>query len=140
MKITVTKEQVWAATLVDRPGGLQQKLQPLTDAGANLEFLIARRRDERPGEGVVFVTPLKGGKQLKAAGAAGFMAAASLHGLRVEGSDQPGLMARLAGALSAAGINLRGASGAALGRKMVAHLSFDSDADAAAAMRVLKKL
>jgi hypothetical protein len=140
MKITVTKERVWAATLEDRPGGLQEKLQPLAEAGADFEFLIARRRDERPGEGVVFVTPLKGAKQLKAAQATGFMAAAGLHGLRVEAVDQRGLMAKLAGALRDAGINLRGASGAAMGKKMVAHLSFDSDTDAAQAMRVLRKI
>ena len=43
-------------------------------------------------------------------------------------------------ALAGAGINLRGASGAATGRKAVIHLSFDSDADAAAALRVIKKM
>lgn len=140
MKITVSKEQVWATTLEDRPGGLRDKVQPLAQAGANFEFLIARRRDERPGEGVLFITPLKGAKQTRAAEAAGFKKADGLHGVRVEGADQPGLMARIAAALTDAGINLRGASGAAIGRKMVIHLSFDSEADAGQAMRVLKKL
>lgn len=140
MKIKVSKEQVWAAALVDRPGGLREKLEPLAAAGANLEFLIARRREERPGEGVVFITPLKGLKQTRAAEATGFRKAEGLHGLRVEGADQPGMVARIAGALAEAGINLRGASAAAVGRKMVAHLSFDSEADAGRAMKVLKKL
>jgi hypothetical protein len=51
-------ECLWAAMLQDRVGGLAGKLAPLAAAGANLEFIIARRAPEQPGRGVVFVTPL----------------------------------------------------------------------------------
>jgi hypothetical protein len=42
-------------------------------------------------------------------------------------------------ALAAAGINLRGVSAAALGRRTVTYFAFDSAADADNAVRVLKK-
>jgi hypothetical protein len=41
--------------------------------------------------------------------------------------------------LADAGINLRGLSAAALGRRAVTYLAFDSGADADTAIRVLKK-
>jgi predicted amino acid-binding ACT domain protein len=63
----------------------------------------------------------------------------SLHSVRVEGPDRAGLGAKMTEALAAAGINLRGISAAALGRRAVSFFAFDSAADADSAMRVLKK-
>ena len=140
MAWSVTKVDVWAAEIADQPGGLARKLRALADAGANLEFVIARRRPDKPGTGVVFLTPLKGAKQTKAAGAAGFAKAKGMHGLRVEGLDKPGTGAALTEALAGAGLNVRGVSGAANGRRSVLYLAFDTAADAATAAKVLKKL
>jgi hypothetical protein len=136
----VTRVDVWAATIKDRPGGLAGKLAALADAGANLEFVIARRAPEKPGTGVVFVTPITGAAQLRAAKLAGFVKSRSLHSVRVEGPDKPGLGAKLTKALAKAGINLRGLSAAALGKRFICHLAFQTAGDAAKAMRVLKKL
>ena len=47
MKLQVTKEDVWAASIKDRPGGLNEKLEALAAVGVNLEFVIARRQDAR---------------------------------------------------------------------------------------------
>jgi len=88
----------------------------------------------------MFVTPLKGAKQIKAAEAAGFEKTGSLHSLRVEGADKPGMGAKLTRALAEAGINLRGLSAAALGKQYVTHLALDTAQDAAKAATVLKKL
>ena len=140
MKLIVSRTDTWAATIEDRPGGLADKLTALTEAGANLEFIIARRAPEQRGNGVVFVTPLKGIKQMKAAEAAGFQKTGSLHSLRVEGVDKPGMGAKLTQALAEAAINLRGLSAAALGKRYVTHLALDSAQDAARAAAVLKKL
>jgi len=63
----------------------------------------------------------------------------SLHSVRVEGPDRAGLGAKMTEALAGAGINLRGISAAALGRRAVSYFAFDSTADADNAMRVLKK-
>ncbi|MFQ6035580.1 MAG: amino acid-binding protein [Sedimentisphaerales bacterium] len=138
MKLDISRVDVWAASIKDRPGELAKKLDALSQAGANLEFVIARRAPERPGTGVVFVTPIKGAKQIKAAKKAGFSKAASLRGLRVTAVDKPGLGAKLTKQLAEAGINLRGFSGAAIGKRAIFHLAFDSNADASKAMRTLK--
>jgi hypothetical protein len=140
MKLKVGRQDVWAAGLVDQPGGLAAKLAALDKADANLEFVIARRAPDKPGQGVVFLTPLKGAAQRKAAEQAGFMKTESLHSVRVEGPDQPGFGAKVTAALAAAGINLRGLSAAAVGKRFVAYLALDSAEDAAKAMRTLKRL
>jgi predicted amino acid-binding ACT domain protein len=82
---------------------------------------------------------VKGTKQKNAAQSAGLSTTDSLHSVRVEGPDKPGLGTKLTRALSDAGINLRGVSAAALGRRMVTYLAFDNASDAANAMRALKK-
>jgi len=138
MKLDISRVDVWAASIKDRPGGLAKKLDALAQAGANLEFVIARRAPEKKGTGVVFVTPIKGAKQIKAAKKVGFGKTASLHELRVAAADKPGLGAKLAKQLAEAGINLRGMSGAAIGKRAIFHLAFDSNADANQAMRLLK--
>jgi hypothetical protein len=140
MKLNVSRTDTWAATIDDRPGGLADKLAALAAAGANLEFIVARRAPEKQGSGVVFVTPLKGAKQIKAAEAAGFQKTESLHSLRIEGADKPGMGAKLTQALAEAGVNLRGLSAAALGKRYVTHLALDTAQDAAKAAAVLKKL
>jgi len=139
MALKVSRVDVWAASIKDRPGGMAEKLAPLAQAGANLEFVISRRSPEKPGAGVVFVTPIKGPRQLRAAKAAGFTKTESLHSLRAQGSDKPGIGARMTQALAEAGINLRGLSAAALGRQFVVHLAFDSAADAVKAAKILKQ-
>src|SRR5436309_2878708 len=129
MKFNITKTDVWAATIEDRVGGLSEKLDALAAAGVNLEFIIARRTPEAAGKGVVFVTPLKGAKQIKAATGAGFQKSESLHSVRIEGTDKPGIGAKITKALAAAGINLRGLSAAAFGKKFVSHLGLDTAED-----------
>ena len=140
MKLKVTPVDVWAVSIKDRVGGLAEKLAALTAAGSNLEFVIARRAPEQPGRGVVFVTPLKGAKQVKAAEAAGFLMTGSLHSVRIEGADKPGLGAKMTKALSEAGINLRGLSAAAIGTKFVCYLALDTAEDAKKATDTLKEL
>ena len=138
MAFTVSRVDVWAATIEDRPGGLDAKLAALAAAGADLEFVIARR--DKPGSGVVFVTPLKGAAQCRAARKAGFEKTKSLHSVRIEGPDKPGLGTKNTAALAAAGVNLRGLSAASIGRKFVCHIAVDEAKDATKALRVLKKL
>jgi hypothetical protein len=138
MKLRVSHVDVWAATIRDRPGGLAEKLSALSKAKANLEFIIARRAPERREQGVVFLTPVKGGAQAKGARAAGFMKTDGLYSLRIEGRDKPGLGAKLAQKLAAARINLRGFSAAAVGKRFVGYLAFDTAAAAKKAAKVLK--
>jgi hypothetical protein len=130
----------WAAPIEDQPGGLATKLTALAVAGVSLEFLIARRAPDKPGTGVVFITPVEGAKQSRAAKAAGFRKAVNLHTVRIEGDDKPGIGARLTREFAEQGLNLRGFSAAAIGNKFVCHVAVGSEADAAKAVRIVRGL
>ena len=131
---------MWAAGLEDRPASLAEKLEALHQAGANLEFIMARRAFEDPGKGVVFLAPLKGVRQTKAASGAGFHRTEALHSVRIEGADAPGLAAKVTRCIALAGLNLRGFSASVLGKKFVAYLALDDEDDAVKAARALKRL
>lgn len=139
MALKVTKADIWAATIEDRPGGAADKLEALAKAGANLEMLLARRT-EQPGQGVMFVTPVKGAKATKAAQEAGFGKPQNIYSVRIEGGDKPGLGAKIARALGDAGVNFRGISAVAIGRKFISYIACDSAQDQAKAIAALKKL
>jgi hypothetical protein len=138
--LLVEREDVWAAGIDDRPGALGATLSALSAAGADLDFIIVRRAPEKPGTGVVFVTPLRGDREVRAATAVGFSVTSKLHSVRIEGQSQPGIAATLAKAIGDAGINMRGFSGATLGTRFVAHVGLDSAEDANAVIEVLSKL
>ncbi len=140
MALKATRAEVWAATIEDRAGGAAEKIEALAKAGASLEMVLTRRTPEQPGGGVMFVTPLKGAKVLRAAQDAGFGKPASIHSVRIEGGDKPGLGAKIARALAGAGISFRGMSGAAIGSKFISYLALDSAEDAAKAVALLRKL
>ena len=140
MALKVSKIDLWMATIDDQPGGAARKLGPLSAAGADFEFVFTRRTPESPGKGLVVVTPVKGKKVTEAALAAGFAKPADMHSVRVEGSDKPGITAKLAQALGTAGISFRALSAAAIGSKFVTHIALDSADDAARAVSLLKKL
>ena len=140
MALTAARIDTWAATIKDQPGGLSAKLESLAAAKVNLEFIIARRSPDKPGTGVVFVTPISGAAGLAAAKKAGFKKAPSMHTVRVEGPDKPGQGARITSALAEAGVNLRGFSAAAIGKKFVAHVAVDTAAAAARAMKIVAGL
>jgi len=128
----------WAAGMQDKPGALAEKLAALAEAGVNLEFIVARRDKKKTG--VVFVTPIQGAKQAAAAKKAGFAKTKSLVAIRVEGPDKKGMGAAITGAIAEAGINVRGVSAAAIGKKFVCNIALDTAADATKVGRILRKL
>lgn len=136
--LTVAPVDVWSAVIEDRPGGLKEKLEKLMLADANLDFLIARRLHEEQGRAIVFLTPLCGQRQLEAAEQAGFHRDDSMHTLRIDGPDEPGIAYRITAALAEAGINLRGVSAARMGSEFAMFLSFDTRRDAQEADQRLK--
>jgi len=140
MALTVARMDIWAASIEDKPGGLAEKLAALKDAGAELEFVMARRAPDKPGTGVVFLTPIKGAKQLRVAKKLGFRKTKSLHAVRAEGRDRAGMGAKMTAELAVKGINLRGLSASVIGARFVAHFALDSTAQATRAVRVLKAL
>jgi len=140
MALTATKAEVWAVDIDDRAGGVADKLDSLAKVGASFEMVLARRTPETPGKGMMFVTPVKGAKVIRAARQAGMGVPQSIHSVRIEGTDRPGLGAQIARTLGDAGISFRGISGAAIGRKFVSYIACDSQEDQARAIAALKKL
>ncbi len=138
MAYKVSKVEMWTGELVDRTGGLAAKLEPLAEAGADLEVIVARRQPHVPGKGIVFLGPVKGAKGQKAAHAAGLRKSTDLVALRIEAPNKPGECHRITRVLANAGINLRGLTATVFGRSFVTALGFDNDADAAKAARLLR--
>ena len=139
MSLTIEREDVWAASIEDKPGALAIKLTALAEAGADLDFIITRHTPDKPGMGVVFVTPLRGDKEIEAAAAIGFSVTSRMHSVRVEGENEKGIAAKLSTKLGAAGINLRGLSGAVIGKRCVLHVALEKEEDVKQAMRLLAK-
>ncbi|RZF28915.1 amino acid-binding protein [Paraburkholderia sp. UYCP14C] len=139
MELSVERVDVWAATIDDKPGGLAKVLSALRDAGADLQFVVARRTAEASGKGVVFVAPLEGDSAIRAATQVGFSVTPSLHSIRVMGLDQLGIIAQLSRALADGGINLRGVSAAVLGTQFIAYIALDSLDDAEKAIDILQR-
>ena len=137
MPFDIKKAQVWACDMPNRPGTLGERLDALATAGANLEFVVARRHTEDTSR--AFFAPIKGKKQTDAAKRGGLQPAQGMHVLRIEGPDKAGLGAYLTSALGAGGINLRGLSAASVGKRSICYTAFATPEDAKAAAKILKK-
>src|SRR5215208_1287372 len=140
MPLNVSAQIVWAGDTADAPGGLAEKLAALAEGGAKLEFVIARRRPEEPGKGVVFVSPIKGKSAEDAATSAGLRKAMDVPTLRVQGPDSAGMGDRIVRAIADLGINLRGVSAAAFDGKFVAYIGFFRADEASRAAQALRGL
>ena len=140
MDLIVERVDVWAASIKDEPGGLSRKLKGLAEAGADLDFIVARRAPEKPGTGVVFITPLRGDREVAGAADLGFNVSNSLNSVRVEGENKPGIAAELTEKLAQAGINLRGLSVAVIGARFILYLAMDTAEEAAKAIDILQQL
>ena len=83
MDLLVERADVWAATIPDQAGGLADVLSALRQAGADLQFIVARRAPEESGKGVVFVTPLQSDQEINVAAQVGFNITRRHHSVRV---------------------------------------------------------
>jgi hypothetical protein len=135
----VERADVWSASIADKAGGLSWLLKGMDEAGADFNFIIARRTPENPGSGVVFVTPIRGDKEVKAASTLGFSLTRSVDALRYEAENRPGATARLTEQLAEAVINIRGLSVAVIGTRFVAYIGFDGSSDAEKALGIFQE-
>lgn len=140
MSNKVSKVVVWAAEIEDQPGGVSDKLLALSQAGANIQFVLGRRQPDRPGKGVLFLSPVSGRKQEEAARLAGFSVTSDLIALRVEGPNKKGLGQKMAGSLASAGINIRAFVATVIGSKFAAYFAFDNPMDAERGMKELRRV
>jgi len=139
MDLIVERVDVWAASIKDEPGGLARVLTALREAGADLDFVLARRAPDKPGTGVVFLTPLRGDAEVAAAATLGFNVTSSVQAVRVEGDNQPGAVAEITTKLAAAGINLRGLSAAVIGARFILYMGLDTASDAEKTVNILRR-
>lgn len=137
MGFKLDRVHVWSGEVADQAGGIASKLTLLAQAGANLEYILTKRQPHRPGTGILFVAPVTGPAQVRAARAAGLAEVHDPVVLRVEGDNQAGLAHRLTQQWAMAGINLQGLSMSVLGGKFVGYASFDSVHDANRAAQIL---
>lgn len=135
----VERVNVWSARVVDKPGAVSSILKGLSEAGADLDFIIARRAPEKPGEGVVFLSPLRGDREVRAASILGFNVTTSVASVRVEADNVPGAAGRLADLIAEAGINARSFSVAVIGKRFIAYVGFDSPKDAELAASTIQQ-
>ncbi len=130
MDLVVTPVDVWAAPIPDRPGGLAVLLDTLQSVSADLQCIIARRDPTMPGKGVVYVTPLRGDRQIAAASQLGFNVTHHLHSVMVMGPNRPGIAAEITSKIAESGVNLRGFNASSIGSRFVAYIGVDSIEDA----------
>jgi hypothetical protein len=140
MGFKLDRVHVWSVEVEDRPGGAASKLLALAEAGANLEFIFTKRQPDRPGKGVLYIAPVTGPSQTRAAKAAGLTETPNPIVLRVEGDNEAGLAHRLTQQWAMAGISMEGLTMAVLGNKFVGFAAFDSIVDANRAAQILADL
>lgn len=140
MPLKVEKVALWSSEIEDKPGALAKVLEPLAQAGVDLQVVLAQRNPTKAGTGVVYLGPVKGRKATDAAKSAGLAEATSPVILRVEGPNKPGVGHLMTSALAEAGINLAFVGASVLGSRFVAFFGFDSDVDARKASRILSGL
>lgn len=131
---------VWSAEVADQAGGVAEKLSHLAKADANLEYVFTKRIPSKPGEGILFVAPVSGPAQVRAAKAAGMHEVDSPVVRRLEGDNEAGLAHHLTQQWAVAGISLQGLTMAVLGDKFVGYASFDTVHDANRAAQILADL
>jgi len=139
MDLLVNRVDVWTASIADKPGGLSGTLKGVFEAGADLDFVIARRAPDKPGTGAVFITPIRGDQEIEAASTLGFNLTSSVDSVRVEGDNVPGAAVNIAEMIANADINIRSLSAAVIGPRYIAYIGFDSSSEADRAAKVLQE-
>lgn len=140
MSFRLDRVHVWSGEVADQAGGVATKLALLAQAGAHLEYIYTRRQPDKPGTGILFIAPVTGPLQVRAARSAGLLEAQQPVVLRVEGDDAAGLAHRLTQQWALAGLSMHALSMAVIANKFVGYASFDTVEDANRAAAILGDL
>jgi hypothetical protein len=131
---------VWSCEVKDQAGGVAEKLAHLAQAGANLEYVFTKRLPNQPAEGVLYVAPVTGPAQVRAAKAAGMHEVDHPVVRRMEGDNEAGLAHRVTQQWAVAAISLQGLTMAVMGKQFVGYAAFDTVNDANRAAQILADL
>ena len=128
---------VWSCEITDQAGSVASKLAFLAQGDANLEYIFTKRLPNKPGFGVLYVAPVTGPAQVRAAKAADMHEADSPIVRRIEGDNEAGLAHHVTQQWALAGINLQGLTMAVLGDKFIGYAAFDTVNDANRAAQIV---
>ena len=131
---------VWSGEIADQVGGAAAKLEILAAGGANLEYIFTERLPNKPGQGILYVAPVTGPSQVRAARQAGLVETDYPVVRRIEGDNEAGLGHHLTQYWAKAGISFHGLTLAVIGPKFIGYAAFDSVADANRAAQILADL
>jgi hypothetical protein len=140
MSFKFDRVHLWSCEVADQAGGVAAKLAFLAQAGANLEYVFTKRLPDKPGSGVLYVAPVTGAAQVRAARTAGMNETDNPIVRRIEGDNEAGLAHRLTQQWAIAGISLRGLTMAVLEGRFVGYAAFDTVDDANRAAQILADL
>jgi len=134
----IRRVEVWAGEIRDRQGALADMLKTGLEAGADLDFIIARPSPVKPATGILYLAPLEGDAQLNAAQQAGLHPSSHIEALRVEGPDRPGLAEQVTRTIADAGINVSGFTGGRMADRCVMYIRFERAVDLEKAHELLE--
>jgi hypothetical protein len=140
MSFRYDRVHVWSCEVPDEPGGVAGKLAALAQAGENLEYVGTRRLAEKPGWGVLYIAPVTGPDQVRAARQVGMHEVTYPVVIRVEGDNKAGLAHRLTHEWALAGISFQGLTMAVVNERFVGYAAFDNSADANKAATILANI
>ena len=139
MAVSVKKAILWSREVEgNQPGMLANTLQPLSEAGADLQVVMAYRYPGDQNKAAIELYPVSGKKSAAAAQTAG-LAPSSISTLLVEGDNRPGLGHAIAKAVGDAGINMSFVMAQVVGRKYSAVFGFENEVDASKAATLIKR-
>jgi hypothetical protein len=131
---------VWSCEITDQAGSVASKLAFLAQAEANLEYIFTKRLPNKPGFGILYVAPVTGAAQVRAAKAAEMHETDYPIVRRIEGDNESGLAHHVTQQWAIAGINLQGLTMAVMGPHFIGYAAFDTVNDANRAAQILADL
>jgi hypothetical protein len=138
MPVKVKRITLWRKELANRAGTLAETLDPLAQAGADLQVVMGYCYPGDRTRAAVELFPIATKKATAAAQAAG-LASAGIPALHVEGDNRAGVGHSMTRALADAGVNLEFLVAQVIGRRFSAVFGFENDADAEKASALIKK-
>jgi hypothetical protein len=128
MAVSIRKITLWRTQVAHRPGALAALLEPLAQAGTDLQIVMGYRIPDRKERAVIEVAPVGTRKAARAAEKAG-LAPGGAPTLLVLGDNRPGLANRIARALADSGVNIAFLVAQVVGRRYSAVFGFANEAD-----------
>src|SRR5712692_8957591 len=127
MAVTVKKVVLWRKEIDNRPGMLANTLEPLSEAGADLQVVMGYRYPGEKDIAAIELHPVSGRKFTAAAKTAG-LALSPISALLVQGDNRQGLGHALAKAIGHGGMNVGVVIAQGEGQRYSAIVGFKNEA------------